>query len=197
MRRLLAADRDDDERRDAGLPGLARVDDRGEAEAALVALRATLQPSDRAVIITILTRLAAHFWDGHRDEQHWRIVFEDYADDLAAMPADIIQQGAVEFRRAGKWWPKSAELLEIMRPLLARRERDIRRLERLAADRSNGGPEEIDIEERKRVGEKLGQLRAQLAADRPFRRISELRPLHVVRTMEERLASLGIGEAES
>lgn len=77
-----------------------------------------------------LTRLAAHFWS-ERGPSEWKIVFEDYADDLKIFPADIIGASIATYRRQAKWWPKVSELLEIAKPMLAKRQTQLARIQKI------------------------------------------------------------------
>jgi hypothetical protein len=98
-----------------------------------------------------LTRLAAHFW-GERGPAEWKIVFEDYADDLAEFPPDIIGEGLAQYRRGAKWWPKVSELLELMKPKLAERRLQLARLTVLA-----GQPPTVDRSaDRQAMRDRLG-----------------------------------------
>lgn len=112
-----------------------------------------LTPAERPAIIITLTRLAAHFW-GDRGPAEWKIVFEDYADDLAEFPPDIIGDGIVQYRRQAKWWPKVSELIELMRPKLLERRMQLARLKVLEKIKP---ADETDREAgRRKLHEKLG-----------------------------------------
>jgi hypothetical protein len=109
------------------MAALAKIDP-AEMQAHIAALRASLVPAQREQIVMLLTRLAAHFWND-RGETQWKIVFEDYASDLAEMPLDILAEGIRRYRKAAKFWPKVSELLEHMTPLLAKRKLQLARLD--------------------------------------------------------------------
>lgn len=96
-------------------------------------LEATLVPAAREEIITRLTRLSAHFWSDHSEDQ-WRIIFTDYASELAEVPSDILEAGIVRYRQHHKWWPKVSELLDQMRGPLSLRRTQLARLRRLAGE---------------------------------------------------------------
>jgi hypothetical protein len=119
---------------------------RADCRDAIAVVEAALVPAARAEIVAQLARLARHFRT-QRSEPEWASLYRDYADDLAGIPPDILREGIVAYRRRGKWWPKVAELLEIMRPALAARRLQLRRLHILAAQtptrRGPGEREEI------------------------------------------------------
>lgn len=96
----------------------------------LRAVEASMEPAPRQAIIIALTRLAAHFWND-RPANQWKIVFEDYADDLGKIPADIVGEAITVYRTRGKFWPKVSELLEIAYPILLRRQRSLTRIRKL------------------------------------------------------------------
>ena len=164
---LLATDEHDDERRSAGLPPLARLSDqdRPMVQLALLAVIEALTPCPMPQTLAILARLAAHFPVASRSEAQWRLILQDYASDLEDMPADIIEAGCAAYRRAGKWWPKSAELLEHMTGPLLERRRQRKRLERLLrSDDRREADQPVSLDERSRVGVKLGDLARQIAS---------------------------------
>jgi hypothetical protein len=105
---------------------------RADCRDAVAVVEAALIPASRAEIVVRLARLARHFRT-QRAEFEWASLYRDYADDLAEMPPDILAEGIAAYRRRGKSWPKVAELLEIMRPALAARRLQLRRLHILAA----------------------------------------------------------------
>lgn len=126
----------------------------------LETLRRSLVPAGRAEIVAILLRLRQHFPDKDRPEGVWKSVLADYAADLAEYPADIVEAGAVDYRQAGKWWPKVSELRAVMEPMLIERRNMLARAEKLAA----GGDErprryQPTGEERKRMADGFSSLR--------------------------------------
>ena len=115
-------------------------------------VEAALVPATREEIITRLTRLSAHFWSDHSEDQ-WRFIFADYASDLAEIPSDILEVGIARYRQHHKWWPKVSELLDEMRGPLARRRMQLSRLRRLAGE----GPVTAAAPERRGLN-KLGDV---------------------------------------
>ena len=90
-----------------------------------------LQPAPFEEIVTRLAQLSLHFWHPDRPKGHTQALVRDYAEDLAEYPADILEEGIRQYRRRGKWFPKIAELREIMEPMLEARRNDLRRLQKL------------------------------------------------------------------
>lgn len=99
----------------------------------MVTLRRSLVPASRGDIVATLLRLRQHFPERDRPEGVWQSVIADYAADLAEYPADIVDDGATEYRRTGKWWPKVSELRAVMEPMLTERQNMLARAEKLAA----------------------------------------------------------------
>lgn len=100
---------------------------------ALAGVEQSLRPASRNEIVALITRLAAHFPVSDRSEAQWRIVIEDYAEDLAEYPSDILRAAVTQYRREGKWWPKVSEIRALADPELGRRQSMRHRLRVLAA----------------------------------------------------------------
>ena len=90
-----------------------------------------LQPAPSEEILTRLAQLSLHFWHPDRPKGHTQALLRDYIEDLAEYPADILEEGIRQYRRRGKWFPKIAELREIMEPMLEARRNDLWRLRKL------------------------------------------------------------------
>ncbi len=90
-----------------------------------------LQPASSVEILTFLAQLSLHFWHPDRPKGHDQALLRDYIEDLAEYPADILKEGIRQYRRRGKWFPKTAELREIMEPMLEARRNDLWRLRKL------------------------------------------------------------------
>lgn len=89
-------------------------------------LQGNLTPGHRAPTIAILARLANHRAK-EKSQQEWKMLFEDYAEDLAEFSTAHVQEAVVEHRRNSNWFPTVAELRKRCAEL---RERDKFRLER-------------------------------------------------------------------
>lgn len=68
-------------------------------------------PAPREVLIAILARLANNL-GGDRTNESWKMLFDDYAEDLAGISEDHLREIAANWRRTGKWFPKASEILE-------------------------------------------------------------------------------------
>ena len=90
-----------------------------------------LHPAPSEEILTRLAQLSLHFWHPDRPKGHTQALLRDYIEDLAEYPADILEEGIRQYRRRGKWFPKIAELREIMEPMLEARRNDLWRLRKL------------------------------------------------------------------
>lgn len=90
-----------------------------------------LQPAPFEEIATRIAQLSVHFWHPDRPKGQARALVRDYIEDLAEYPADILEEGIRQYRRRGKWFPKIAELREIMEPMLEARRLDLLRLRKL------------------------------------------------------------------
>ena len=97
-----------------------------EARAAVVALEAALVPARPEEIAMRVLRLSAHFGEAKRSQDAWRVIAEDFAEDLAPYPPDIISAGITAHRQNSIYWPKPKELRDLMHPLLARRRSHLR-----------------------------------------------------------------------
>ncbi len=64
----------------------------------LAALDVALSPGNRAVCIAELTRLAVHRGK-ERSAEEWRMILEDYAEDLAEFSDVHVHEAIVEHRR--------------------------------------------------------------------------------------------------
>ena len=113
-----------------------------------------LHPAPSEEILTRLAQLSLHFWHPDRPKGHTQALLRDYIEDLAEYPADILEEGIRQYRRRGKWFPKIAELREIMEPMLEARRLDLLRLRELneiAVRRpcllSDAGPKGRDVTE--------------------------------------------------
>lgn len=75
------------------------------------AIEARLAPASREEVIAHVGRLAAHD-TRERPASEWRMVFEDFAEDLAEFSGAHVRQAVTEHRRTNKWFPKVSELRE-------------------------------------------------------------------------------------
>lgn len=79
---------------------------------------ARAQPTDVAIL---LSKLAMHFWQADRPQEHYREIVADYLE-LLDYPLDIIAEGCKAWHRVGKpFFPKISELRDLMDPMFGRR----------------------------------------------------------------------------
>lgn len=115
---------------DAPIPERFSVPERALMTDTLAEFDAFLTPAPQAEIVALLTRLAVHFPVRGRSQSEWRIILEDFAEDLAPYPPDILRAAIAEYRQTGRYWPRPAELIALAAPALARRQRIRHRLMR-------------------------------------------------------------------
>lgn len=109
------------------LPGLLQM-----VERSLIAAPAT-------AIGLALTELSVHYWEKDRPQGHFKSLARDYLEDLSHVPPDILAEGIRQYRRNAVWFPKVAELLAIVNPMIDQRKREADRLRRLIAAQKDGG----------------------------------------------------------
>lgn len=99
-----------------------------------------LQPGSLDELGIVLGRLLAHYHTPERGEASYRMLFEDYLDDLSEFPLAVVGEAARQWRRTKVFWPKVAELRELCDRIYTR---ELDRLARMAflawcADRFGG-----------------------------------------------------------
>lgn len=67
-------------------------------------------PTDRVTLIATLARLA-NAMGGDRSAESWRMMFDDYADDLEGVSEAHLREIVRDHRRESNWFPKPAELI--------------------------------------------------------------------------------------
>lgn len=91
-----------------------------------------LRPATEHEITVVLGRLAIHFWHPDQPEEHYRLMFEDWVEDLSEYPLAVLEQAATEWRRTQKWGPKISEFRAICDTIADRRRTELLRLRYLA-----------------------------------------------------------------
>ena len=66
---------------------------------AIKIMEKSLEPATSAQIMRNLAKLRLHFPMFQKSEVEEELLMQDYLADMAAYPADIIEQACVEFRR--------------------------------------------------------------------------------------------------
>jgi len=121
-------------------PALTAVEREAVSDAANI-LAKWLEPGERSAIIAYLGRRAMHS-TRERSEAEWRVLFEDYADDLAEFSARHVQEAIVWYRRTSNFFPSIAEL---RKRCLELRERDkwrLQRAKRMLRESSSAQPQD-------------------------------------------------------
>lgn len=81
-------------------------------------------PALKQNVLGHLARLANHF-STDRSPAEWKMLFEDYWEDLAEFSDLDVHQALLDHRRGNKWFPKIAQLRK-----LCEESRTIRRINR-------------------------------------------------------------------
>jgi hypothetical protein len=68
------------------------------------------KPTDRVTVIGILARLANAI-GGDRPTESWKMMFDDYAEDLEGISEAHLREIVSMHRRESNWFPKPAELI--------------------------------------------------------------------------------------
>ncbi|MEM7312691.1 MAG: hypothetical protein AAF497_06025 [Planctomycetota bacterium] len=100
-----------------------------ECEAAKNTLRSALAPINVKDMAALLGRLRLHCRNVPTlSDTHWKLVVEDYQNDLGGYPLDIFKNAVDEWRRTQPWWPTISDLRAIAEPMLTERRRQFWRL---------------------------------------------------------------------
>lgn len=75
-----------------------------------------------------LFALSAHFPNSNSDSQ-WRVIIEDYTNELSEFPQDIVLEAMRMWKRQGRFFPKLSELFKLIDPLMDERRSFITRAE--------------------------------------------------------------------
>lgn len=70
------------------------------------------RPTDRVTLIAVLARLANAI-GGDRSAESWKMMFDDYAEDLNGISEAHLREIVAKHRRSSNWFPKPAELVEL------------------------------------------------------------------------------------
>ena len=141
--------------------------------AALVSVDPALTPASPDQLRAILGRLRLHYGMPDLTPQQFTLFWQDYADDLAHVPADVLEQAAIGWRRkvpAEKYFPKPADLLTIIRSQRVFEERARRARDKLDAQRRDAAPAPPTAEEKAAAAKLMAGLRERVASMRPMPR---------------------------
>jgi len=106
----------------------------------LQAYRDSMRPADPDMIKAVIMRLTVTQRREDLPEGAWKIIVEDFIDDLARYPIDIITEAAVKWRRTNKFFPTISEIIELCGPEYQKRMRTGRRLAILENIDANPAP---------------------------------------------------------
>jgi hypothetical protein len=141
--------------------------------AALVSVDPALTPASPDQLRAILGRLRLHYGMPDLTPQQYTLFWQDYADDLAHVPADVLEQAAIGWRRkvpAEKYFPKPADLLTIIRSQRVFEERARRAALKVEAQRRDADPAPPTPEEKAAAVKLMAGLKERMAAMRPMPR---------------------------
>lgn len=97
-------------------------------ETALATIEGSLQAAPAEVIVMALERLATHHPQPDRDEIGWKMWAEDWVEDLAGVPEDVLLAACADWRKKPKpFMPKAGELIQFMNPILIYRRQMLER----------------------------------------------------------------------
>lgn len=121
-------------------PASLNAAQKAEVDTALVEFTAAMQPAAPGAIAIALGNLALAVRMHDMPEAAWRMHLDQFAEDLAEYPLDIIEATCREWRRTQRFWPTIAEFLEIAGPKLRLRKSTLRRLHALQCIGDNPAP---------------------------------------------------------
>jgi len=140
--------------------------------AALVSVDPALTPASPDQLRAILGRLRLHYGMPDLTPQQYTLFWQDYADDLAHVPADVLEQAAIGWRRkvpAEKYFPKPADLLTIIRSQRVFEERTRRARDKWEAQRRTDDYEPTP-EDKAAAAKLMAGLRERMVAMQPMPR---------------------------
>lgn len=106
----------------------------------------------------LLGRLAIHFWQPDFTPEQVKLKLQDYEEDLAGVTVDELREACAEWRRdpLNNFYPKSGQLLEIVKPMISDRARQQMGAQYLLSIMDAPTSRAIDVSQRLHaLGEKL------------------------------------------
>lgn len=116
--------------------------ERAEVEAALVLLEERGRTARRDRIIAMLMRLSVQ-WPP-KDAQAFGMVLSDMADAFMTFSEPQVAIACVQWQKTGKWFPKIAEMLELLEPMRVDDKTHLRRA-RVLLGRERPFPWEVPV----------------------------------------------------
>lgn len=120
---------------DTWTPSRLSDQDRKLAREAAGRLSIWLQPTSEQWIMEQLAVLAHVFWAGE-DKTAWAVKFKVYPAVLREYPQDLLASAFKDGLAVWKFFPKPAEIVDLVKGDLRRRRGEARRLRQLAEDRN-------------------------------------------------------------
>lgn len=116
--------------------------------------------ADKRDFATLLGRLSIHYWQPDFTPDQVKLKLQDYEEDLAGVTADELRDACGEWRRdpLNKFFPKTGELLELVKPKISARAKQRSGAEYLLSvlGEKGGAGSVIDVQARLReLGEKM------------------------------------------
>jgi len=106
----------------------------------LQAYRDSMRPADPDMIKAVIMRLTVTQRREDLPEGAWKIIVEDFIDDLARYPIDIITEAAVKWRRTNKFFPTISDMVDLCDQPDKRRMKTLHRLAILELVDANPAP---------------------------------------------------------
>lgn len=111
-------------------PDLSRKDfSLPEVKSWISSLQAALRGASVLEIGALLEGLSIQYWSKDFSREDAGIMARQWAEDFAHVPRDILADACRTWRRTQNWYPKPAELLALISPMLARRKEALRSAE--------------------------------------------------------------------
>ena len=71
----------------------------------------------RNSLLTLLMTLQLHFGTEDKTKAEWKIILESYVSALSRWPVGVVSEACSRYLLCGKFFPKIADLVEIIEPL--------------------------------------------------------------------------------
>lgn len=108
---------------------------------AIKSLEQSLQPADSDFVRIELTNLAMTVQLEDMPREIWEFRLTALLDDISNVPADIIAQACIQWRRTNPFWPANSKFLSLIGPKLHERKRLLERLKVLENVTKTPAPE--------------------------------------------------------
>lgn len=132
-------------------------------------ISASLNPASPATALALIERLARHYPRQPRNEREAEMYFDDWADDVADIPGDVLAAACAQYRRSeARFMATPGQIRALAEPILSFRQRLHRRAHDLIAAKGERPartqkPEPVKVEPDPSIADGLAKLRADLA----------------------------------